>query len=86
MGEQPPPPREYPVGAIVNGHVWTGTEWVPALNVPAPPPNPVTPRRPPLSERYHALPARQRFAIGIGAIVVAVPVSLFLGWLYDIFP
>ncbi len=26
--EQPAPPPTYAVGQVVNGHVWTGTEWV----------------------------------------------------------
>jgi hypothetical protein len=35
MSEQPQPPVYQP-GQIVNGHVWTGTEWLPVAVPPAP--------------------------------------------------
>jgi hypothetical protein len=35
MSEQTQPPAYQP-GQIVNGHVWTGTEWLPVKATPAP--------------------------------------------------
>lgn len=67
-------PVSYPVGAIVNGHVWTGTAWVPAQVVPAQPP----PRSVPLSEKFQRLGAVERWAIIIGGLVVAALGSLIV--------
>lgn len=29
MSNQSPPPYPYQTGQVVNGHVWTGTQWLP---------------------------------------------------------
>ena len=71
MSDQTPPPQ-YPVGSIVNGHVWTGTEWVPAQVVP--PPAMARPRKPPLSEQFQQLPGSVRAIIIVGAFVVGLPI------------
>lgn len=77
MTDQEPPPRSYPVGAIVNGHVWTGTEWVPALNMPDPPAETKNARAvneatPTLSDRFQSLHVAARIAIlaGVGVVVI----------------
>lgn len=79
MSEQPQPPKAYPVGAIVNGHVWTGSEWVPAVVVPQPvAAQPVQPRRPPLSQRFDALPVAARIGILAAVLVVGLPIMLYV--------
>ena len=68
------PPQQYPVGSIVNGHVWTGAEWVPVQVMPTPPPPRPVPAKPPLSERFDALELWQRLLIlgAVGAVVLFV--------------
>lgn len=85
MSEQPPPPREYPVGAIVNGHVWTGSEWVPAVVVPQPVvEQPVAgPRRPPLSERFDSLPITAKLGIGAAVLAVGIPIMFYASSLLE---
>ena len=75
MRDQPPPPRQYPVGAIVNGHVWTGTEWVPAVVVPT-----SVPEARPLSwhARFDALPLAGRIGIVAAIIAVGVPLTFYV--------
>ena len=65
-------PYPYPVGSIVNGHVWTGTAWVPTQAVPAKPP------RAPLSTQFQQLSAIERWAIIVGGLVVGALV-VFIG-------
>jgi hypothetical protein len=73
--DQPTPPRQYPVGAIINGHVWTGTEWVPAVVVPTSLPEP---RPPSWHARFDSLPLAGR--IGIVAVIIAVglPIAFYV--------
>ena len=65
---EPTPPPQYPVGSIVNGHVWTGAEWVPVQVMPTTPPPRPMPAKPPLSTRFQALDLWKRLLImgGVG--------------------
>lgn len=77
MTNQPQPPGQYPVGAIVNGYVWTGTEWVPVQLVPSPP-QPAAPVqfKKPLSEKFQELPAVVKVSTFAAGLVLFFIVAL----------
>lgn len=75
MSEQP----QYQPGQIVNGHVWTGTHWLP-LQPDAPKP---AGSKPPLSQRFDELPRTRKLllmaAIGIGGTMAVLLTSYVSG-------
>ena len=56
----------------MNGHVWTGTEWVPAQPMPAQQPAYV---KEPMSVQFQRLPTAAR-------IIIAGGLLLFGGWIF----
>ena len=85
---QEPPPREYPVGAIVIGHVWTGTEWAPAFVVPNGPQPLLKPTSASLiagfdrlNARFNRMPALMRISVIVVGFAIAVVVSLYASYL-----
>jgi len=82
MSNQPQPPNQYPVGSIVNGHVWTGTDWVPVQVVP-PPPQPAAPVqfKQPLSAKFQEQPAAVKVGVIAASLVVFLIVILVYGLL-----
>ena len=65
MSYQEQPLSQYPVGSIVNGHVWTGSAWVPVQVVPDSSPAYV---KQTFSEQFQGLPAVVRVVIVAGLI------------------
>ena len=73
MSEQQP---AYQPGQIVNGHVWTGTEWLP-VQIPEPPPPYVTQT---LSEQLNSLPKAARVAILLVLLSFGAAIFYFIIW------
>ena len=66
------PPESYPVGSIVNGHVWTGTEWVPVREMPSQPYVTQT-----FSQQFQGLPAPARIVIAVVLLGLAAYIVTF---------